>query len=29
MGPVPFGRDPVRSYSDECQKNEIYFLNKF
>ena len=22
-----FARDPMRSYFDECQKNEIYFLN--
>ena len=21
-----FARDPLRSYFDECQKNEIYFL---
>ena len=25
--PTYFACDPVRSYFDECQKSEIYFLN--
>ena len=31
MGPlnaIYFARGPLRSYFDQCQKNEIYFLNK-
>ena len=27
MGVTFFARDPLRSYFDECQKNENYFLN--
>ena len=27
-GVTYFARDPLCSYFDECQKNEIYFLNE-